>query len=181
MAFADVSDVEARLGRDLTTEEAAQVEVLLEDATDIIRAAAGGQVIYPAGSETVTLSAYGRRVLRLPQNPVTAVASVTTNGVLDATSSYTWTRDGALSRVSGSWWYNDVAVVYSYGYASVPADLKRLCSRLAVDLFDGESDTRSEGIGSYNVVYLRSSSGDRSPLRADDMRIVEKYMPVYAP
>lgn len=41
MAYAEVSDLEARLGRELTTDEQARAEVLLGDASDMLDALMG--------------------------------------------------------------------------------------------------------------------------------------------
>jgi hypothetical protein len=179
MAFATAADVEARLGRDLTDDETARMAVLLEDATDLIRSVTG-QVLYPAGSETVRLEATNRVVYYFPQAPVTAVASVVDSDGLTVTADYTWTADGRLWR-SLSWGRRrgDVTVTYSYGYATVPDPLVRLCSRLAVSMLTQPvgAAVKSESIGSYSVTY-----GDGSTLFSDeDLRTLAPFTRTFGP
>lgn len=141
-SLATQADLEARLGRGLTTAEQARVEALLDDASALIRAYTRQDFDQTAGDEIV-LRPVGSR-LRLPQRPVTAVTSVVALGggvIPDLTlPAGTWTWDGVDlvdvwpldSRVwvslpeawsDAGWPVDTYRVTYSHGYAQVPADV----------------------------------------------------------
>src|SRR5690606_16716463 len=72
--LASAEDVEAVLGRDLTTEEAVRVEPVLDKASELFRRASGQG--FTAGTSTVRLKVNGGQVY-LTQRPVVSVESVT--------------------------------------------------------------------------------------------------------
>lgn len=102
-----------------------QAGLLIEVATAVVQAAAGGQRILEVVDDTVTVYADYASFVRLPQHPVTAITSVTSDGVLLAagTGAYgTWRRSpGGIWRDCG--WVTScqvevpVDVVYTHGYA----------------------------------------------------------------
>ena len=117
VSLATSADLEARLGRDLTDAEATRVDALLADASAMIRAYTG-QTFALVEDDEVTLRGSGGTI-RLPQRPVTAVASVVAiggDGAPDVTV-IDWIWDGVdLVRVGeGSfvinlpavWWDDD--------------------------------------------------------------------------
>lgn len=173
-AFATTNDVALRLRRSLTADEEIHVDELLEDATDLIRAATG-QMLYPSTSSTVTLHGCHRRLLQLPQVPVTAVTSVTVDaGVFVSGVHFTWSTQGVLRRISGTW-PDNVVVVYTHGYAAVPDDLARFTARLALNEFGGGGSgaIRSESVGSYSVTYR----DDPTKLLDEYPMLLSAYMP----
>lgn len=180
-ALADLPDLLARLGDQIDTPfDADRGELALEDASDIIRAETGQD--FDTATETVTLAGSGRRVIQLPQTPVTAVATVAVDGLaytLD--TNYRWAADGTLTRLGANWPLGPVVVAYTHGYATIPGDIRRLCARFAADLFDDRHKVRSESVGSYSVTYLRSASGNTVVATDDDMRILNRYRQVVAP
>ena len=74
MSLASVDDVTSRLGRDLTDDESNQILALLADVSDSVELYTGR--LFAAAERTLRTRVNGRSV-RLPQRPVTAVASVT--------------------------------------------------------------------------------------------------------
>jgi hypothetical protein len=72
--LASKADVQKVLGRDLTSEENARYEAILDKASELFRTASGQQ--FTEGTSDVELRVTDDEV-RLPQRPVTAVASVT--------------------------------------------------------------------------------------------------------
>jgi hypothetical protein len=72
--LATADDVQARLGRALTDTELFRIDALIGDASEAVRDKSGQQFT-PGTSTTTFRPAKGR--IRLPQRPVTAVASVT--------------------------------------------------------------------------------------------------------
>lgn len=154
---------------------ATKAQMALAQATDMIRAALGGQQITKVTGDTVTLAGNGRRILQLPQIPVTAVTSVTINlggaypNQLTPDVHYTWDgATGLLTALAYPWprdW--DVTVVYSHGYDTVPDDLIRLCASVADKILAGTVGVKAvqESIGTKqsSITYItpttRSSSG----------------------
>lgn len=129
-ALATVDDVVALLGRALTTEENGRIDGLLRSASAKIRSATCQQIT--AGESTAR-----RRVLhgkvRLPQKPVTEVASVTRASDALALEFFwpgqqhvqTWLwRIDDFHNVPGLRRELDVVdVTYSHGYDVVPEDI----------------------------------------------------------
>lgn len=74
MTLADVDDLEARLGRDLTAAETARAEAVLEDVSASIRLRTGQQF---AQDDYEVRARVRRGMVRLSQRPVHSVASVT--------------------------------------------------------------------------------------------------------
>lgn len=91
IALAIASDVEAGLGRSLTTEEAVRVEPILAKASALFRRRSGQD--FTTGTSTVRLKVNGGKVY-LPQHPVTAVTTVTTVINNDVAFAVEYTRLG---------------------------------------------------------------------------------------
>ena len=196
MAFAEVGDVLDRVG-DLSDADLSRLPALLEDATDAIRAAAGGQNISPpVVADVATLVGAGRKRLRLPQVPVTDVTNVTittgTSRVLMA-EEYGWDADGRLERLRGLRWAGTVTVTYNHGYAAdalVLDPLRGLCARLVAEMMgtglanSGEAAIQSEAVGDYRVTFADPRAGifgTRSVWQASDRRVLDRFTPVLSP
>jgi len=84
-ALATVSDVQARLSRTLTSEEAARVYVLLDDASAAVRAFTGQDVAREVSTDRLAVRKINRRLfVVLPQRPtndVTAIVDINGNTV----------------------------------------------------------------------------------------------------
>lgn len=152
-AFATAND----LGKLLkTTYEGAtktQVEELLEAASDHLRHVIG-QEVYPQA--TVTYTAYptfGRE--ELPQWPVVQVVSVK-RGSADVNFKY---RPGFILVGSD----DPVDVTFTYGYPSVPAELKRLTCVLAaqaLQMFETNGALTAGGFSSLGIDDFRAAFAD---------------------
>src|SRR6188768_527783 len=81
-----------------------------------------GWHIAPSRTETVTLSGTATRNLLLPSLHVTAVTSVTVDGVPQVEGvDYDVHSEGYLTRRNRGWWVGDVIVVtFTHGYAIPP-------------------------------------------------------------
>src|SRR5690606_36466189 len=95
--LATVEDLEARLGRELTSEEAARANALLADASALIRGWTRQDFTLTLG-DVITLRPVGT-VVRLPQRPVQAVTAVVAVGGSEAIPDVplpvgSWTWDG---------------------------------------------------------------------------------------
>lgn len=192
-AFAEVSDVEALLGP-LTSVERRQVRLHLDLVSDAMRGVMGQTIT--VGSSTVELSGTWDRVLRLPERPVTAVTSVTVNGVelLEGTGwtltprglrrgtvaqwgEYTGTP-GAVGGTVPNWGGPDttIGVDYTHGYTVVPGDLKAVCLGSMERRLSTPAGVRSETLEDYQVTYM-SEAAMAGPVSFtdDDRRILGRY------
>lgn len=194
MAFATYQDLEDRLRVTFTAAEQVQATALLETATEVIKAAAG-QTFDVVANDTVTLDGNGQTILVLPEAPVTAVASVTVDGTLLVHGTdYLWSPNGMLHRTASGFWgtwhgtWGDlpqsIVVVYTHGYATIPADLQVLCVELAAR---GWATTlaagvvRQETIGSFSRTYAAGEESSGLALTDAELGLLAKYRrPVFA-
>lgn len=153
----------------------------IEGATAAIQNYCHQQFIAVA-NDVVTLRSRGQGVLILPEQPVTAVASVVENGTaLASETDYTWTPDGLLQRWSGAWRLNSsvfgtVVVTYSHGYATIPEIIREVCIRAASRAYQsglrtaalaGVPGVASEQLPDYQVSYQPdTAAGGASSLGA---------------
>ncbi|MEU2799051.1 hypothetical protein [Streptomyces sp. NPDC007117] len=161
-----------------TEDDTATAELLLELAQGVIDEETGQDL--ELSEDTVTLDGPTRddsryqghtasRHLILPRWPVTAVASVTLTDddgegqVLEfgKDRDYTWTRDGILHRRGTEWPTHDraVQVVYTAGYAPVPAGVKRLALRLAAGAWSNPERLTSESLGDHSKAWAADALG----------------------
>ena len=161
--LASITDLEDRLGRTLTDEEAAKAPALLRDASAKIRAFCRQSFDYVTG-DVVTLREVGYK-LTLPERPVTAVTSVVAlsghSELADVTLTG-WQWDGldqinlrGLSEVIVNlpeWWHDTPGgpgtfrVTYDHGYPTTPDDIVAKTCELATRVLTSPSPT--EGMGS---------------------------------
>lgn len=96
-----------------------------------------------ADAELVLTDTVSRRLV-VGERPLTAVSSVSLDGTLLPEADYRWTRGGALYRPSG-WGGEDrqVVVVCSYGFATVPADLRAVAETAATRLIANPAQWRT--------------------------------------
>lgn len=189
-ALADVEDVEAVLGRTLTSAESDRMELLLAAASARFRAEAGGRE-FTAGESTLRLRVTDGRVT-LPQRPVTAVTSVHTVAADDATGPAvgTWAWDGLSTLTVGDWAglqinapelddpVSVVEVVYTHGYAEVPDDVRwAVASMAARVLSTAASGTgiESETIGGYSYRLGSAAGSGALGMTPDEQRIARRY------
>lgn len=99
--------------------------------------------------------------IELPFRPVTAVSAVRLNGVVITG----WTlRANALWRSAGFGTYyafppDELAVDLTYGYTSVPDDVKQAVLEMAAGVYHNPTGAISETIDDYTVRFAASSSG----------------------
>lgn len=132
---------------DITTDAHALV---LERVTAKLTAAAPRAFI-ASGSHTVRRQVLNGAVsLPRPVTAVTAVAEIDEDGTTgDAVTDYTY--DG-IDRVSGLRWPATVAVTYTGGYATVPADVKDIGLAVAVRMVANPRGVRTTAttLGAYS-------------------------------
>jgi hypothetical protein len=172
-----------RLHLRLDSIDAAQAAVAIAAAETIIRAALQ-QTIDAVADDTTVLVGNGRRVLNLPEMPVTAVASVHQDGeLLTEGSDYRWNRYGILTRLGEPTWRGrlaacwpldaEVAVVNSHGYTVVPAAVKQVCVQLAGRAWVNPQGLASESIGDWSGTWDKARAGDA--LTDYEMGLLQDY------
>ncbi|MFI6228886.1 hypothetical protein ACIBCR_16405 [Micromonospora echinospora] len=165
--LATVADLAAQLQLDEADLNPTTAALLLETATAVVQAAAGGQRIVQVVDDEVVLDLDehdGGPYLTLPQRPVTAVSSV----LVGATTVTDWLPQFRRSRLwrSSGWrgpagWYrrgapSTVTVVYTHGYP--PDDQRIQFARaavlgLAAGAYSSPAGAKSERIDDYAVTY----------------------------
>ncbi len=166
-SFATPADLAARLNTTFTAGQTTQAQALLDDATAWLQQEIGQLIT--AGTATYTTRVRHSPV-HLPQQPVTAVTTVLLDGV--ATTDFDFVdQELHLAGTWGTgdivdlWGYVDVTVTFSYGYATIPADLKAWCCVLASQAMQaaeggtlGVPQVRSEQIDDYAIAYVTDGS-----------------------
>jgi hypothetical protein len=135
--------------------------------------------------DTAELVGNGRRLMNLPQMPVTAVASVHQDGeLLEYGTGFQWNRYGILTRLGERVWRgreagcwpldSQITVVYSHGYAQVPAAVKQVCLQLAGRAWVRPSSVvATESLGDRSVGYDKDRTGDA--LTGYELRMLQPY------
>ena len=166
--LATLQDLAYALQIDLADLNAGTGTLLIECATAVVQAAAGGQRIVQVSGETLNIMGLSESWLDLPQIPVTSVASVTLDGTaltvgIEATNYKL--RGNRLWRTDGwqTYWGqpSDVVVVYTHGYAPGSQELqlgRAATLSLAKGQFSNPSGVASEAIDDYNVSYQAMSA-----------------------
>lgn len=198
-ALATQADLEARLGRPLTTAEQARADALLDDASALIRAYTGQEFTLHE-NDVITLRPVGT-VLRLPQRPVTAVTQVVAVGGTEPIPDITlppgaWMFDGIdkvdVWPLNTGWILNlpevwlegyppdTYRVTYSHGYAQVPADVVAITCGivnrvlLSPSLVEGLVQERI-GQYSYQLQQGMGAAGASARLTDDDRTALQRY------
>lgn len=169
--LATENDLEARLGRNLTSTEQTRAAAYLADASALIRAYTK-QAFEEVSGDEVVLRPVGTQV-RLPKRPVTAVNSVVAVGWVDGTEITLpvgfWGWDGIdiveIAPFNSNVWINladleltgdtpdTYRVNYDHGPSSVPPDVVAVCCAMVLrpllspSLVEGLT---SERIGEYS-------------------------------
>lgn len=173
-----VGDLEDFLQLDISNTPAALRAI--EGATVAIQNYTRQRLVAVAG-DVVTLRTRGQSVLILPEQPVTAVASVVENGVaMVSETDYTWTADGLLQRWSGAWRlsssvWGTVVVTYDHGYVIIPGTLREVAIRAASRAYQaglrtaalaGVPGVASEQLPDYQISYQPDTASGSSSLGA---------------
>lgn len=167
--FCSESDIEDFLQIRIDNDAAALRAI--EGATAGIQNYCHQQLVFVA-NDVVTLRSRGQDVLIVPEQPVTAVASVVENGVVMVSETdYSWGVDGLLFRWNGPWRlsssiFGTVVVTYSHGYAVIPQPLREVCIRSASRAYQagldaaarrGLGNIQSEQFPDYTVQFAPGS------------------------
>lgn len=166
--LATPEDLATLLREDVDADLAA---LLIEVATGVVQAGAGGQRIVAVADDVATLTGAPDRWLPLPQIPVTGVSQV----LVDGSEVSDWKRFGnRLWRRCG--WNTvcgepaEVQVTYSHGYPDGAQELqlaRRAVLALASEAHAAPDGATTESIDDYRVQYAAAAQGALTqPLRA---------------
>lgn len=198
-SLATVDDLEARIGRELTPEEAARAEALLADASALVRGYTGRDFGLVEDDE-ITLRPVGTRV-RLPQRPVHTVSRVVATGGSDAVPDVAlpvgaWTWDGIdqvdiwppdtswLLSLPETWadgtLVDTYRVTYTHGYDPVPADVVAVVCAMVLRTLLAPSPIAgmvSERIGQYTYQLQQASGsvGATVAMTTEDRTALTRY------
>lgn len=182
--LATSTDIEARLGRTLTTLEATRVVPLLTDASASVRNYTR-QTITQVTDDVVRLKIRNGRV-RLPQRPATAVTTV--KNTLGDLVLFQW--DGGSIVVVGSnvpdtfaWvpWLNGMAAVdvtYTHGYSTVPDDIVGVVCSIVMRALGREpldAGITSETIQGYSYSLGSAGAAGAFGLLSSEADILDAY------
>ncbi len=123
-------------------------------------------------------------IVRLPQRPVTAVSSVSVNGVTYTLGTdYAWNGYGDYLRLrkvdESSASFEDwplATVTYTAGFATVPADIKAVALAVAARQYDNPQGLRQTTIDDYSET--RAGADDDlagTGLLKPEQRILDRY------
>lgn len=176
-ALTDLTALEARIGRPLTADEAARANVLLADASALVRSYTG-QDFTRTDNQTVVVRAQQGEI-RLPQRPVidvTAVVAIGAGGAPDLPIvGWQWdgldlirtSTDSPIINLSELWRDEDVdaypgtyRVTYSHGVTVVPPDVVAVVARMVLRTLTAPTvagGVVGETIGPYS--YRTDGSG----------------------
>jgi len=173
--LASASDLASLLQKDVDT---ASAVLALEVCTAVVQAAADGQRILRVTNTEVAYGGFGA-VLRLKQQPIVSITSVTYNGTLltQGTASGNW-KPGPLGPWRNLGWTEycgappSATVVYVSGYDPAGSDPDKQALQLgrgavlslARGLFENPSGVVREQLDDYAVAYAEAQAAlDASP------------------
>lgn len=159
----------------LASIDATQAAAAIGAAEVIIRAELD-QTVDEVLADQVTLVGNGRRVINLPEMPVTAVTSVTEDGeLLVAGTDYRFNSYGVLTRLGGCWPIDaGIEVVYDHGENPVPDVVKQVCLQVAGRAWVRPTTAvTAESLGDRSVTYDKDRSGQS--LTDYEMRLLARY------
>lgn len=161
MAFATPAELASFLQQDVDSATAQQA---LDLATQRIIQVTGQ--LFAVGTSTVELAGNEEKIL-LPQRPVTAVSSVQVGYKYGTFWDWAVDHDYFVQQgmlVSIWRWFPDrVKVTFTYGYATVPLDVKDCCLALAAERYSNPEGFTGEKIDDYQYTKPDTTTGPGSP------------------
>lgn len=170
--LATTDDLAGRLGRELTDAETDQAELLLADASASVRAYTGQQFTQLEVTSRIRVRG---GVVRLPQRPVAAVASVADPDGNDL--EFTWYAGDRIT-LSSPWAATWVDVTYTPGYEEIPADIVAVVCQIAGRAFGRPADQTglaSETIGQYSYQVGGAAAAGAVGMLADERAVLDRY------
>jgi len=171
MALATITDVEARLGRTLTTAESSKATAYLTDASALFIQRAVQK--FEQGESVVRLFPKDG-VVRLVQRPVIVVSEVKDldGNIID------FTFDGHQSIYDlGS--YTPVTVSYEHGSASIPDDVVAVVAGMVARTLsinpDAASGVQQQSVGPFSQSYAAWAVGGQVMMSPVEAKVADSY------
>lgn len=173
--LASQEDVEASMGRDLTSAEEGRVGAILDKLSELFRRESGQT--FTAGTSTVRLKVNGGRVY-LPQRPVDTVSSVVDDDgdAVEYTRHDQWLTVPLVS-------HEFVTVTYTHGAETAP-DVVRLAVADAARQVLSIDPNATAGVASYGrtagpfneqSTYATWAQGGSARLSPDDLALARSF------
>lgn len=163
----------------LTAYQAGDAQSAIDQATSLVRGYCGWHVT-PSAAETVTLDGSGTSTQILPSLHVTAIESVTYDGVLLSADDYTWSPIGVIEYAPHGPYFaqvrrwstglGKVVVVMTHGYDEA-ADLARIILATADRSQNIPDRVTSATMGPRTEQY--SAAGQE--FSADELAVLDRY------
>lgn len=171
MALITVTELEAFMGREFTSQEAAQAEALIENVTALIESATGISFEYKEDDE-IFIQADGHGIIELNSKPVESVGPVID---LDNNEMTDIEWDG-MQAVYNFFPNQVVLLTYTHGYAVVPKDIKAVALGMASRVLYNPSGLRQETVGAISVTYP-GIGGEAGTLNFSSLeqKVLDKY------
>ncbi|HEY4267521.1 MAG TPA: hypothetical protein VGM94_04945 [Galbitalea sp.] len=176
--LASTTDVEAAMGRALTSDESSRVGAILDKASELFRRRSGQQ--FTPGTSDVRLRVLGRKVT-LTQRPIVSVESVRNDGEYNQIA-VPFSLDGSILWVDGSCSGGFVRVAYTHG-GEVPdvvrlaiADLARRVLSIDPNAVTGLTQHgETTGPFSKQDSYATWAQGGQTMLSPDDQALADSF------
>lgn len=171
MALATIADVEARLGRSLTTAEISKANAYLNDASALFVQRAVQK--FEVSESTVRLFP-NDGVVRLVQRPVISVDSVTD---IDG-NAIDFTFDGHQS-IYDLGAYTPVTVNYQHGSADVPDDVVAVVAGMVARTLsispDAAAGVQQQSVGPFSQSYANWAVGAQVMMSPAEAKVADTY------
>lgn len=138
---------------ELATTLTSTPEERLLQAEALVRSYCGWHIAPQRTDVQVTLPASTSPVLVLPSLHVSAVTSVTQDGVTVDPADYSWSEAGVLTRTGWAWTTSPVVVTFTHGYAEVPAEVSAVVKAVAQRAVDNPGSRPREQAGPFADTY----------------------------
>lgn len=171
MALANIADVEARLGRSLTVEEARKARAYLDDASALFVQRAVQK--FEPGESTVRLVAKDG-VVRLVQRPVVEILEVKD---LDGNEiDYTWDGHSSIYDLEG---YTAVTVTYEHGSDIIPAEVVAVVAGMVARTLsispDAAAGIQQQSVGPFSQSYASWAVGAQVMMSPAEAKVAEAF------
>ena len=171
MALATIADVEARLGRSLTTAEISKANAYLTDASALFIQRAVQK--FEVGESTVRLFPKDG-VVRLTQRPVIEVISV--KDIDGVEIDYTWDGRQSLYDLGD---FRGVTVNYEHGSANIPDDVVAVVAGMVARTLsispDAATGVTQQSVGPFSQTYATWAVGAQVMMSPAEMKVADYY------
>jgi len=171
MALATITDVEARLGRELTAAEESKATAWLTDASAIFVQRAVQK--FEVGESTVRLFPRDG-IVRLVQRPVIEVTSV--QDIDGNEVDFTWDGHQSLYDLGD---VRGVKVTYEHGSATIPDDVVAVVAGMVARTLsispDAAAGVQQQTVGPFSQQYASWAVGAQVMMSPAEMKVADYY------